>query len=203
MKVVGITGGVGAGKSQILKILKEEYDAQVIEADRVAKELEEPGNVGYLRLVEALGPNILCQDKTIDRKALANLIFRDEAVLRQVNQIIHPLTWHAIADIIHESRKKLVVVEAALFDKHNSQTCDEIWFADTSLENRLERLMSKRGYSLEKCQMIMNNQPTRDDFLAIADHVIDNNRTMDEVRCQINAILGAKEQSKDYTNEIN
>ncbi len=193
MRVIGITGGVGAGKSRILDLLKEEFGAQVIQADLVAKELEEPGRPGYQKLVETFGRGILSEDGTIDRAAFADLIFSDEAALRQVNAIIHPMTWQAVEDQIGKSGKDLVVIEAALFDERSRNACGELWFVDASKENRIRRLMENRGYSREKSLGIMENQPSREAFLALADHVIDNNGTVDNVLSQIRQILKRQE----------
>ena len=193
MRVIGITGGVGAGKSRILDLLKEEFGAQVIQADLVAKELEEPGQPGYEKLVETFGRGILSEDGTIDRAAFADLIFSDEAALRQVNAIIHPMTWQAVKDRIENSCGNLVAVEAALFDERSREACGELWFVDTSEENRIGRLMENRGYSREKSLGIMENQPSREAFLDLADQVIDNNGTVDDVRSQIRQILKRQE----------
>lgn len=193
MRVIGITGGVGAGKSRILDILKEEYGAQVIQADLVAKELEEPGRPGYEKLVETFGRGILSEDGSIDRAAFAGLIFSDEEALRKVNAIIHPMTWQAVKDRVATCRGNLVAVEAALFDERSRETCGELWFVDTSEENRIERLRKNRGYSREKSLDIMENQPSREAFLALADYVIDNNGTVEDVRRQIRHILKRQE----------
>lgn len=189
MKVIGITGGVGAGKSRILTILQEEYDARLIQADEVAKDLEEPGQPGYERLLAAFGPSLLAEDQTIDRRRLAELIFYDPRALKQVNDIIHPLTWTAIKAQICDSNANLIAVESALFDRQSREICTELWYVDTSVENRIRRLMESRGYDREKCCRIMDSQPSREEFLALADRVIDNNGTLAEVRQQIKQIL--------------
>lgn len=189
MKVIGITGGVGAGKSRILAILQEEYDARLIQADEVAKDLEKPGQPGYERLVAAFGPSLLAEDQTIDRRRLAELIFHDPQALKQVNDIIHPLTWAAIKAQIYDSDANLIAVEAALFNRQSREICKELWYVDTSVENRIRRLMESRGYSREKCCRMMDSQPSREEFLALADRVIDNNVTLAEVRQQIKQIL--------------
>lgn len=189
MKIIGVTGGVGAGKSKILKILQEEYNARLIQADDVAKALEEPGQKGYEGLLTTFGSSILTEDHHIDRHRLAELIFHDSQALKQVNDIIHPLTWTAIKAQIQADDGNLIAVEAALFDRQSSKICTELWFVDASVENRIQRLMNTRGYDREKCCTIMNNQPSREEFLALADQVIDNNGTLAEVRQQIKQIL--------------
>lgn len=191
MKVIGITGGVGAGKSRILSILKEEYQVEIILADEVAKELEEPGMEGYRQLVETFGTGILGPDGEINRAGLAALIFQDKEALQKVNAIIHPLTWEEIKRRTAVSTAHLVAVEAALFDESSKTLCEELWFVDTLEENRIDRLMTNRGYSRQKCLDIIANQKDRSFFLNLADVVIDNNGSIEDVRRQIADVLGA------------
>lgn len=189
MLVLGITGGVGAGKSRVLDILREEYHALVIEADQVAKKLEEPGQPGLAALVARFGSGILSTDGCLDREQFAELIFHDSGMLREVNSIIHPLTWQAIKDQLAASDAELAAVEAALFDERNRDICRYLIFVDTQQERRVERLMKNRGYSREKCLDIMGNQPDREAFLALSDYVIDNNGTKEQVHRQIARML--------------
>ncbi|MGL5436653.1 MAG: dephospho-CoA kinase, partial [Lachnospiraceae bacterium] len=126
MKVIGITGGIGAGKSRILSILEEEYHAVVILADDVARELQEPGQPGFVQLTRLFGEMILDSDGRINRPLLADIIFHDESRLIQVNGIIHPLTWERIRQMIGTSKAMLVAVESALFDRETQVFCDEI-----------------------------------------------------------------------------
>jgi len=189
MKVIGITGGVGAGKSRILAILQEEYNAWTIQADEVAKALEEPGQPGFEGLLAAFGPSLLTEDQVIDRRRLAELIFRDPQALKQVNEIIHPLTWAAIKAQVRDSDADLIAVEAALFGRQSREICTELWYVDSSVENRIRRLQESRGYDREKCCRMMDSQPSREEFLALVDRVIDNNGTLAQVRQQIKEIL--------------
>lgn len=187
--VLGVTGGVGAGKSRILDILKEEYSARIIQADQVAARLEEPGQPGLKALVEAFGERILNKEGKLDRKAFADLIFKDEKALLQVNEIIHPMTWQRICQMIEESSCPLTAVEAALFQPESRKICSCLMFVDTCEENRIARLMEGRGYSREKCLDIMKNQPRREYFLQLSDYVIDNNGSLEDVRQQIARIM--------------
>lgn len=189
MRVIGITGGVGAGKSRVLSFLEREYGALVIQADQVAKALEEPGAEGYRQLCEAFGTGILGPDGSIDKQALAARIFSDPAALQTVNQIIHPLTWQEIRRQIAASERELVVVEAALFDERSKAICEELWFVDAPEAVRAARLLEHRGYSLEKSRKMMENQPSRDAFLALSDRVIDNGGTAEETKQQLRQLL--------------
>lgn len=185
MKIILITGGVGAGKSRILDILKEEYAAQIVQADDLAKELMEPGEEGYRKLKAVYGAGILKEDGTIDRPRLAELMFGDPSVLLTVNAIIHPLVWRRIQEQINRSLSPLFVVEAALPDENQRDFYTELWYVYTSEENRIKRLLEGRGYTGEKSRQVMEHQLTQQQFRAIADVVIDNNGSLEETRRQI------------------
>lgn len=189
MKVIGITGGVGSGKSEVLGILERDFGAELLIADEIAHQVMEPGMPAYRRIVEALGTDFLSGDGRIARKALAKRLFGDGEALGTVNAIVHPAVWKAIEDGIRCSRKELVIVEAALFDEEHNRLFDEVWYIFTSEENRVSRLMASRGYSREKCLDIMKNQKSEAEFRAMADRVIDNNKTVADVRRQIETIL--------------
>lgn len=189
MKVISITGGVGSGKSEVLRILKEEFGADIIIADKVAHQLMEPGKKGYNRVLAAFGNSFLNADGSIDRQKMAELIFKDRESIEKMNSIIHPMAWNEIEHAIAHSDKEIVVVEAALFDEEHNHMFDEIWYVFTNRENRIKRLMESRGYSKEKCLEIMANQVTEDEYRAQADHEIDNNGTVEEIRIQIENLL--------------
>ena len=189
MMVLGLTGGVGAGKSRILELFSHDYGAQVIQADLVARKLEDHGQPGLTGLVSLFGAGILQKDGTLDRKGFADRIFGNPEALKRVNALIHPLTWNEIKRQIRESSEELIVVEAALFDERSREVCQYLLYVDTQDEIRIQRLMENRGYSREKCLDIMKNQADRNDFLKLADFVIDNSGSLEESRLQIRRIL--------------
>lgn len=188
-KTISLTGGVGSGKSAVLKILEQEYKADIIIADEVAHRLMEPGKEGYRQVVALLGPACLREDKSIDRKKMADLLFAQKENVERVNHIIHPMAWKAIEDRISAAESRLVVVEAALFDEEHNAMFDEIWYVYTQVETKIKRLMASRSYTREKCLDIMQNQATEAEFRALADYVIDNNGSVDEIRTQLKNIL--------------
>lgn len=216
--VIELIGGVGAGKSRVLQIMKEEYGAVVAETDQVARQLEEKGQAGYEGLRNLFGDEILEPDGRLNRRKLADMIFSDPSALEKVNALIHPLVWeeirrmagqfraeenrmeeiHAEKDCAEEvgacgGRKAgsaFLVVETALPDKKPDDIYDEVWYVYTLKETRIQRLMESRGYSREKCLSVMENQCTEDEYRALADRVIDNNGSPADVRRQIGEILG-------------
>ncbi len=188
--VIGIPGGVGSGKSRMVSYLRDTYGASVIEADKVAAELEQPGGAALQPLIDAFGTGIVNEEGELDREAFSARIFSDPEALEQVNAIVHPLTIEEIKKCAEDPASALTVVEAAVFPEGLRNLCDEIWFVDADEKIRKERLMSDRGYSLQKCEDIMGSQAPREEFLSLCDHVIDNNGSMEDIRPQIEALLG-------------
>lgn len=192
MRVIGITGGVGSGKSEVLRLLKEEFGARLFMADEIAHEVMEPGGEACRMIEEAFGTEYLKQDGSVDRQKMAALIFKDAKSLETMNSIVHPAVWKRIETGIQTAPERLVVVEAALFDEEHNRLFDEVWYIYTSRENRISRLMASRGYSREKCLDIMSSQKSEEEFQAMADRVIDNNQTVEDVKRQIEFILNEK-----------
>ena len=197
MKVIGITGGVGAGKSEILKYLKEKHHAMVVEADKVGHLLMEPGGACYYSIVEKFGSSILNGDQTINRGKLAKIVFADAALLEALNKIIHPrVKAHIVSEIAKERayhRTEFFVIEAALLlEDHYDVICDEIWYIDTDMEIRAKRLKETRGYDDEKIAGIMANQKSPEEFRMACQAVIDNSGSLTETFAQIDRQLGRK-----------
>lgn len=179
MKVLGITGGVGAGKSTVLEYLKERYGARVIQADLVAHRVQEPGQPCYRQIVTAFGTDILRKDGTIDRERLGAVVYRDKERLAKLNAIVHPAVKSYIVARIGEERRKgkvpFVVVEAALLlEDRYDLICDEIWYIYADEATRAGRLSSSRGYSAEKIRGVMANQMREEGYRAKCKFVIDN-----------------------------
>lgn len=185
MRVIGLTGGVGAGKSLVLSILKKDYGAEVIKADEVAHELMEPGKEGYLAVTRALGEGIQKPDGTIDRKALAARIFQDDHARKTVDDIIHPMVWKTIRNKISASQARLIVVEFAIMDEKMDGIWDEMWYVRTSKENRIRRLAENRGYTRDHSERIMASQASESEFLDRCTRVIRNDGSVEEVRNQL------------------
>ena len=201
MKVISITGGVGSGKSEVMRLLREQFDAETIEADRVTESLMQPGTGCFETIVKTLGREILAPDGTIDRKKLASLAFHDREILEKLNGILHPATWEAIFSRVYQSPKKLVVVEAALFDEEHNAFFDEIWYIAVRPEARIRRLAASRGYSEEKCRSIMANQASEEEYRRIAHRVIENNGSLEELesnlRAAVDACLGTGDKNRE------
>lgn len=179
MKVLGITGGVGAGKSTVLAYLEKQYGVRVIQADLAAHQLQMPGTTCYKRIAAEFGPGIFRMDGSINREILGKIVYSDKTRLTALNNIVHPEVKAYIIREIEKERQKnqipLLVVEAALLlEDGYDKICDEIWYIDTKREVREHRLQISRGYSMEKIRSIMANQKTEDDYRCSCNFVVDN-----------------------------
>lgn len=179
MKVLGITGGVGAGKSTVLGYLADHYGARVIEADRVAHLLQQPGGDCYDAIVNCFGRGILFPDGRINREILGKIVYADQKQLKVLNRIVHPAVKTYIIEIIAQERKKgavpFVTIEAALLlEDGYDQICDEIWYIYADEAARTKRLQSSRGYSPEKIRSVMANQRDEEGYRSGCKLVIDN-----------------------------
>lgn len=189
MKTIGITGGVGAGKSTVLEYMASNLDACVLEADKIGHLVMEPGGACYDKIIELFGKDVIKSDKTIDRKRVSDVVFCNGEMLARLNGIIHPAVKEFICRRLEEERKsgrKLSVVEAALLlEDHYEAFCDETWYIHTDVEIRISRLMESRGYTREKAQSIIRNQASEEFFRAHADYVIENNGDLKKTHEQI------------------
>ena len=144
MRVIGITGGVGSGKSSVLKLLKERFNAYILIADDIAKETMCRGNAGYEQVVEMFSEDILDKDKNIDRTKLATIVFHNENKRIVLNSIIHPLVKKIVLNKINELKiagtYDYVFVEAALLiEDHYDVICDELWYIYVPADMRRQR----------------------------------------------------------------
>ena len=194
MKLIGITGGIGAGKTAVLSLLKELCRCRVLLADDAGNEVKLPGQPCYERLVALLGQEVLAEDGTIDRKKMAALIFSDHALLEQVNGIIHPEVKRYILQEVQKEREKgeadYFFVEAALLIECGyGAILDELWYVHADEAVRAARLKESRGYSEGKIRQIMESQLGEEEFRAHCGVVIENNGDLQETRRQLEAPL--------------
>lgn len=194
MKIIGITGGIGAGKSSVLDYIQKNYNARVIIADLVAHKIEEPGHKCYYNIVELFGSSILNGDTTINRQKLAQIVFKDESKRTKLNAIVHPLVKEYIIQQINAEREsgkaEFLIIEAALLleDKYDL-ICDEVWYIHTKEEIRRNRLKASRGYNDEKIDLIFHSQMTEEEFQSRCNIMIDNNLSEQNTYVQIDKAL--------------
>ncbi len=198
MIFIGITGGVGAGKSVILNYMKENYRCRVMLADEIAHDLMLPGSVCYGRLQIMLGAeDVWRPDGTFDRAKLAAVLFSDDQKRKALNLIVHPAVKLYVAEQyeteIEKGQLDFLILEAALLiEEKYDAICDELWYIYTSEENRRKRLKENRGYSDEKIDGIFASQLSEETFRAHCAEEIDNNGTPEDAFRQIDQILQRK-----------
>ena len=194
LRFIGITGGIGAGKSEILNYIKEHYNCEIYLADQVAHLVKEPGQPCFDKLVELLGEEILTPDGAIDKPAMAAKIFADETLLQKVNEIVHPAVMDYITGKYVQANDKGEVdyffVEAALLiEAGYKQIVDELWYIHANREVREERLRTSRGYSDQRIKDIMSKQLSEEEFFKECDFVIDNSGDLANAYSQIDDLL--------------
>ena len=191
--VIGITGGIGSGKSVVTSLLRDKFGAAVIDTDTIGHEVIEIGKSAYKKVVKAFGDKVLAEDGSIDRKKLGSLVFENKELLSKLNSIIHPAVEMEVDKRIDEFIKKnykYIALETALLIKvgYNIK-CDKIWFVYADKDVRLKRLYDYRGMDKEKAIKIFESQSSEEEFREIADDVIDNSGSEPETEIQIKNIL--------------
>lgn len=193
-KVIGITGGIGCGKSAVMSLLEEKYKGAVLLTDQIGHDLMEPGEINYKGIVAHFGTDFLDETKHIDRKKLGNLVFQDPEKLEQLNQLTHPNilkeTKHRIEQLKENPDVSMVCLESALLlDTPLCVFCDEIWYIYADQETRVARLMEGRNYTREYCLSVMEKQLSETYFLEKADVVIDNSGSLEQTKEQLKKII--------------
>lgn len=193
MRIIGVTGGVGAGKSTVLLHLEKAWHARLILADQVGHEIMERGKDAYKKIVDEFGREILAEDGRIDRGILGGIVFADREKLEKLNAIVHPAVKAEILKRIAEAGPgDCIVVEAALFlEEKYDAFCDETWYIYTNEEERRRRLKASRGYTDERIDQILKNQKSHEEFLSRCNYVIDNNGTAEDTCRQIDKRMRA------------
>lgn len=194
MKVIGITGGVGSGKSTVLSLIKENFNAFVIMADEVGRRLMEPGGAAYTKIVEIFGENVLSLDGSIDRAHLADIVFSHKNKLAVLNSIVHPLVKKVIIEDVAAKRCEEIYdfyfIEAALLiEDHYDVICDELWYIRAEPQVRTKRLMESRGYTEEKIRRLLDNQLREEEFKAHCSRVIENGGPLEDTLMQLKRLM--------------
>lgn len=193
MKKLGITGGVGSGKSLVLEYLEEAYHAAVFQADLIAHEVQLPGEKCHEQIVDYFGKEILLVDGRIDRRKLGNVVFSDAEKLLRLNAIVHPAVNRRILELIEDEAAKgteLFILEAALLtEKIYREMLDEIWYIHVGESVRRNRLKRARGYTDEKIDAIFLSQPSEEEFRRFCNREIENGGDFEETKRVLNLKL--------------
>lgn len=195
IKVIGITGGVGAGKTAVLSYISRKYNCRVILADEVAHLVKSPGQTCYNRLVALLSTEILEEDGTIHKGRMADKIFSSPSLLKDVNEIIHPAVKNFILSVIAEEKQKncldfLFIEAALLIEDGYLNIVDELWYIYANEEVRRKRLKNARNYTDTKVDSIMEKQLTEEEYKKHCSVIIDNSGSLLQAYGQIDRKLG-------------
>jgi dephospho-CoA kinase len=189
MLTIGLTGGIGSGKSTVTKFL-DELGAPIIDADKVGHAIYAPDGPAYANVIAAFGRGILASDSTIDRKKLGPIVFVDPEALKRLNSIVHPKMFARLRAMVEQLRaggeRNPIVVEAAILIEANWQALfDEIWLVIASKERVVERIERDRGLKPEQTEARIRVQLPDEERQKHATLVITNNGTIDELREKI------------------
>ena len=183
--IIGVTGGVGCGKSAVMDMLKNEFGAEIILADNVGHEVMEPKEDAYLKIVEHFGADMIDDDGVIDRKKLGAYVFNNKEELEYLNSIVHPAVKKRIIEKIdkiqsdNEEGEPLIAIEAALLLEDNyDEICDKVIYVYADEATRRQRLKESRGYTDDKTDSIMHNQMSEEEFTKRCDDVLDNSKNL-------------------------
>ena len=189
MRKIGITGGVGCGKSEVMEYISAHYDAVTIRADEVGRKLMEPDGACFDPVVALFGTRILRADGTMDRAKIAEEVFADSDRRDALNHIIHPAVRNYITDAMDLARQaghKWFFLEAALLiEEDYGAILDELWYIYAEETVRRRRLAASRGYSEETIDSIMRNQLSEEAFRDACGFVIDNSGDFSETAAAI------------------
>ncbi|EGG84806.1 dephospho-CoA kinase [Lachnospiraceae bacterium 2_1_46FAA] len=189
MRIIGITGGIGSGKSRVLNIMEEIYGAVLCQTDVVAHQLQKKGETCYKEIVNVFGVNILTENKEIDRKKLGAIVFNDNDKLKKLNQIVHPAVKKQVKLEIEEARRKqkefFLIESALLMEDHYEELCDELWYIYADERVRRDRLKTSRLMNEEKIDLIIKAQATEETFRKYCHITIDNSGTIENTKEQI------------------
>lgn len=205
LKVIGIIGGIGSGKSKITEYLEKNFNAYAISSDLIGHEIILKGKPAYEQIVDFFGRNILDENDEINRKILGDIVFKNPANMEKLNSITHPLILERIIQEIkrikEENKYSFITLEAALIVGENwVKLVDTIWLITCPIDIRIERLMKSRNLSKEKINNILSNQENDDELKKYADIVINNSleltKTLEQVKIEVLKLLEANHEEK-------
>lgn len=189
MVVIGLTGGIGSGKSTVSAMLAER-GAVVVDADAIVRDLQRPGTPVFRAMVDRFGPGIVAADGTLDRPAVAAVVFGDPAALADLNAIVHPAVGEEIARRLaaEAGTDHVVVLDVPLLVESGRGGVAGVVVVDVDAEVAVARLVAHRGMTEADARARMARQASREQRLARADRVVDNSGTIDDLRRQVDAV---------------
>lgn len=196
MYVIGLTGGVGSGKSEAAHMLADIAQAEILLADNLGHLAMEKGTQGYRQIVEHFGEIILDEHREISRGTLAEIVFSKQKELQILNGIVHPIVKEHLKQYIDERKEQkgyIVLESAIMFETGCDTLCDEIWYVFVPARVRKERLRQSRGYTEQKTEQIMKQQLEEEEFKNRCQIIIANEGSLDDLNNLLkNAFISSK-----------
>ena len=189
MKVIGITGGIGSGKSTVARQFAQS-GATVIDMDQIARSLSSPSGAAYDRIVAQFGPSIVENDGTLNRKRIADIVFAEPDQRKKLESILHPLIQQQVKQLIQQSNAQVCIVEIPLLNSRDQfDFIDSIVVVDANPDEQIKRIQVRDSLNKSEIDAIMNAQLDRRARLQLADDVINNTGSLDELAQQVNALI--------------
>jgi dephospho-CoA kinase len=196
MLVVGLTGGIGSGKSAVSSMLSQYPEIAVIDTDLVAREVVEPGSKGLSMVADNFGSEVISFDKTLDRQRLGSIVFRDPKRLELLNSILHPLIFEVVtqrlSEIKQSSRYEIVLLVVPLLVETglNRYPLDKVVVVDAPIATAIERLVRDRKMDRSEAIERISRQASREERLQVADYVVENSSTYSDLEEQVKVLYG-------------
>jgi len=186
MILIGLTGGIGCGKTEVSRLL-EKRGAVIVDADLIVRELQQPGAEIFLRMVEMFGEKVIAIDGSLDRVAVANEVFKNAELLKKLNSLIHPVVRRVMNERveIYRATDKIVVLDIPLLVENPREGLDGVLVVDLDPQIAIERIVSQRNMKIDDAKSRVSAQSTREQRLAIAGHVFDNSSDRDALAIQV------------------
>ncbi len=193
--IIGVTGGIGAGKSSVSSILRE-LGAVVLDADQISREVTEPGKQAWQQIIKAFGNDVLMPDQRLDRKKLAGIVFRSRQKRLLLENIIHrevtEIMKRQIDALKNQGFDGVIVLDVPIPVKKGFQdTVDQIWVVTCHDEERIRRVMARSGFTYEDAKNRINAQMPQDEYKKLAHIIIENNGSIEALKARVEALYKA------------
>ena len=189
MKIIGVTGSSGAGKDTLCEILEEKYNAEIVDADKIAKELSKKGTMYLQSIVNNFGSSIVNRQGELNRKKLASIIYEDDKKREELNKLTFVYVVDEIKKRINKIKKKIIVINAPLlFESNLNQICDFVICVIADKKVQIERIMQRDNIKEEEAEKRLNMQNTNDFYIENSDYVIHNKGDIKDLAKQLKDI---------------
>ena len=188
MILIGLTGGIGCGKSEVSRLLADR-GAIIVDADLIVRELQQPGGEIFNKIIEMFGPSVVAEDGSLNRGAVANEVFKDKEVLKKLNELIHPVVRRVMNERVksYSDTSKIVVLDIPLLVENPREGLDGVVVVDLDPEIAVARIVDQRKMNIDDARARVANQSSREQRKAIANFIIDNSGDREALNLQVEA----------------